>query len=171
MRIHGLAKTLGVILSAGTLGGCSTVYVAHLRQEYNEKGRAYGIYYGEDEYPRAYPATRLSTTVVIPSMIPCWDGMLSSARFWFGPINIPLSIADFAVSVVSDTVMFPYDIYKACNREEDKMEKGTDSKTVKDRVVEALEEGSIGMTDHPVLPLVGSENVQIPPDEENTVGL
>ena len=50
---------------------------------------------------------------------------------------------------------------------------GTDGKCAKDTLVEALEgdgdESIIGMTNHPVLPLVGSENVPISAEEEKDV--
>ena len=44
------------------------------------------------------------------------------------------------------------------------------SKCIKDSLVSALEEErSIGMTNHPVLPLVGSENVPVSAEEEKDV--
>lgn len=49
-------------------------------------------------------------------------------------------------------------------------DRAKESKGTKDSLVEALEEEqSIGMTNHPVLPLVGSENVPISPEEEKVV--
>ncbi len=45
------------------------------------------------------------------------------------------------------------------------------SKNARDSLVEALEEEQsiIGMTNHPVLPLVGSENVPISAEEEKII--
>ncbi|MBO6031750.1 MAG: hypothetical protein J6Q22_09775 [Prevotella sp.] len=40
---------------------------------------------------------------------------------------------------------------------------------IRDSLVNALEEDSIGMTNNPVLPLVGSENVPITEKEEQDV--
>ena len=47
--------------------------------------------------------------------------------------------------------------------------KEASAKCTKDSLVSALEDNSIGMTDHPVLPLVGSENVPITEKEEEDV--
>lgn len=48
-------------------------------------------------------------------------------------------------------------------------DKEVSAKCAKDSLVSALEDNSIGMTDHPVLPLVGSENVPITEKEEEDV--
>ena len=43
------------------------------------------------------------------------------------------------------------------------------SKCTKDSLVSALEDDSVGMTNQPVMPLVGSENVPITKEEDKNV--
>lgn len=50
-----------------------------------------------------------------------------------------------------------------------KVKKIRDDKSIRDSLVEELETNSMGMTDQPVLPLVGSENVPISEEEEKDV--
>ena len=43
------------------------------------------------------------------------------------------------------------------------------SSVTKDSLLSALEDDSVGMTNHPVMPLVGSENVPITKEEDKNV--
>lgn len=104
------------------LCGCATSYVAHLRHEFLNEGKTYGVYYGEDEYPCLYPATRISAMVEVPTW--WWFSKTDIGRgyeAWLWPLGAPLSIVDVFVSVLSDTVMLPYD-YKVL--EDNKASKG-----------------------------------------------
>lgn len=49
------------------------------------------------------------------------------------------------------------------------MQANQEEKTIRDSLVDALEDDRAGMTDQPVLPLVGSENVSINKEEERDI--
>ena len=97
--------------------GCATCYVAHLRKEYRESGVSEGVYYGRKEYPSSYPATRIALLVEVPTW--WWPSETEIGRgyeAWLWPIGAPMSLVDVLCSVVSDTVMLPYDFIKARER-------------------------------------------------------
>lgn len=92
------------------ISGCATAYVAHLRSEYSSDGKAYGVYYGDEEYPCLYPATRIAAAVEVPTW--WWPTKTSSGsgyESWLWPFGAILSVADVPCSVVTDTIMLPYD--------------------------------------------------------------
>lgn len=103
--------TLAAIIGALTLiSGCATAYVSHLRSEFLEDGASYGIYYGDEEYPCIYPATRIAMLIEVPTW--WWWSNTSLGRdyeIWLWPLGAPLSIVDVGVSMVTDTIMLPYD--------------------------------------------------------------
>lgn len=90
--------------------GCSTAYVSLLRSEFSKEGTSNGVYYGTNEYPCVYPATRISMFIEVPT----WWCVSSTSlgrdyKKWLWPIGAPLSIVDVGVSIVTDTIMLPYD--------------------------------------------------------------
>ena len=93
------------------VSGCSTCYVAALRYEYNERGYVDGVYYGRDEYPTVFPATRIAAAVEIPHW---WSsgrvGIARNYQLMFWPFGAALSLADVPISMVTDTCMLPYDL-------------------------------------------------------------
>lgn len=104
---------LATVLSLLLIGGCSTAYVANLRSEYSDTDEIYGVYYGDEEYPCIYPATRIAVLVEVPAW--WWPSETSLGRgyeAWLWPIGAPLSIVDIACSIVTDTIMLPYDCHK-----------------------------------------------------------
>lgn len=112
---------IGMLVSAG---GCATSYVAHLRHEYSHEGKSYGVYYGDEEYPCLYPATRIAVLVEVPTW--WWFSKTDIGRgyeAWLWPLGAPISIVDVFVSVLSDTVMLPYD-YKVSEDNKANKEKG-----------------------------------------------
>ena len=44
-----------------------------------------------------------------------------------------------------------------------------EEKTIRDSLAEALEDDGIGMTNQPVIPLVGSKNVSVSKEEEKDI--
>lgn len=93
-----------------TFGGCATAYVANLRSEFAAEGKAYGVYYGDEEYPCLYPATRIAAAVEVPTW--WWPSKTSIGRgykSWLWPLGAILSVVDVPCSVVTDTIMLPYD--------------------------------------------------------------
>lgn len=98
------------------LSGCATCYVAVLRSEYSEKGYVDGAYRGRDEYPDLYPATKIATTVEVPSW--WWPSNIRIARNYqllLWPLGAVMSVVDVPISIVSDTCMLPYDMVKVSN--------------------------------------------------------
>ena len=97
-------------------GGCATSYVAMLRGEYSDNGKVCGVYYGNEEYPCLYPATRISLFVEIPTWW-CPSGTEIGRGYvtWLWPIGAPLSVVDAVCSITTDTIMLPYDCH-ATNR-------------------------------------------------------
>lgn len=95
------------------LAGCATAYVAQLRSEYSSDWKVYGVYYGDEEYPCLYPATRIAAAVEVPTW--WWPSKTSIGRgyeAWIWPIGAILSVADVPCSFVTDTIMLPYDYRK-----------------------------------------------------------
>ena len=116
-------KMLAVIVAYCSyllIGGCATAYVSNLRQEYSANGEAFGVYYGEDEYPRLYPATRIAVFVELPTW--WWPSDTEIGRgyeAWLWPIGAPLSIVDVFCSIATDTIMLPYDYSKVKGKDAD----------------------------------------------------
>lgn len=99
--------------------GCATAYMIEIRGEYASCGKAEGIYHGEEEYPRAYPATFICATEEIPAW--WWASGNSLEReykyaFWI--LGAPLSLIDLPISVITDTAMLPYDIKQIKEKKE-----------------------------------------------------
>jgi len=92
--------------------GCATGYVASLRSEYADEGIAHGVYYGKDEYPCVYPATRIAVLVEVPTWwYPSNTEIGKGYEAWLWPIGAPLSIVDVVCSIATDTIMLPYDYH------------------------------------------------------------
>jgi uncharacterized protein YceK len=85
--------------------------VAVLRSEYSDNGKIHGIYFGEEEYPAIYPATKIAVKVEMPRW---WlPGMLRQQeeyRLLLWPFGMVLSTADIPLSIATDTIMLPYDL-------------------------------------------------------------
>lgn len=102
--------SIAIIFALSLIGGCATAYVANLRSEYSDKGVVDGVYYGEDEYPCIYPATKISLLVEVPTW--WWPSETEIGRgyeAWLWPIGAPLSLIDVVCSISTDTIMLPYD--------------------------------------------------------------
>ena len=96
--------------------GCATAYVSKLRCEYADDGRVDGVFFGELEYPCIFPATRIATTVEIPTWwCPSETRVGRLYEAWLWPIGAPLSLVDVVCSIVSDAIILPYDY---CNVED-----------------------------------------------------
>lgn len=96
-----------------SLCGCSTCYVASLRSEFNDSGNAAGLYFGENEYPSLFLATKVSLCVEIPTW--WWPSNTRIGREYqlaLWPIGAILSVVDLPISIVTDIVMLPYDWWK-----------------------------------------------------------
>lgn len=98
---------------ATLLSGCASLYMAEMRGDYNDDGKTVGLYGIADRYPSVYCATKIAVLVEIPTW--WWPGDMELVRkyqVWLWPFGAVLSIADVPMSLVSDTVMLPYDLYK-----------------------------------------------------------
>ena len=95
------------------LNGCSTLYVMNKRQEWKDKRENTSIYGDGDVYPALYRATYITYAEEIPTWWWPFNKTDPSksyiASFWL--IGAPLSIVDLPISMVSDTLMLPYDAY------------------------------------------------------------
>ena len=112
MKQNGTIWTLAIVIGIICLlvGGCATGYIAGLRHEFAKDGVAKGVYFDEKEYPSVYPATRIAVFVEIPTWWwPRKTELEKGYASWLWPIGAPLSIVDVVCSIVSDTVMLPYD--------------------------------------------------------------
>lgn len=101
------------------LCGCSTCYVASLRSEFNDSGHCIGLYYGINEYPSVFLSTRVSLCIEIPAW--WWPSNTRIGREYqlaLWPIGAILSVADLPISVLTDTIMLPYDLWKVYRVEE-----------------------------------------------------
>ena len=169
--------------------GCSTCYVSILRSEYHEDGKALGIYNGYDEYPSLYPATKVTTTIEIPSW--WWPSKMRIVRSYqigLWPVGVVFSLVDLPVSIATDTFMFPYDLTNTIKNDEKKGQGKTMKEddnywakisrnpkpSTKKFILDALcaetpSESIEGRPNTPTLPLVGSENVSISREEEKII--
>lgn len=88
------------------LSGCATGYATIIRDEYNEQGYVRGVYYGEEEYPAVFPATKIATMIEVPR----WWGIGSIEKnFVIWPIGATFALLDVPVSILTDVAMLPYD--------------------------------------------------------------
>ena len=93
------------------VSGCATAYISLLRGEYAATGMADGIYYGHEEYPRIYPASFIAVTEEIPAW--WWvskNDLERDYKYLFWIFGAPFSLVDLPISIVSDTIMLPYDL-------------------------------------------------------------
>lgn len=153
---------LGLVVLCSS--GCSTCYVGLLRSEYNAEGKATGLYFGEGEYPSRYLATRVSATIEVPYW--WWIGEGEGIDWYkvvLWPIGAPFALIDVPLSIVSDTIMLPYDVlreegYRSMNKASEEEER-TKKAVIDALEAESEEERSLGRPASPALPLVGSMNV------------
>ena len=111
--VEEIAIAVYVAAESMMASGCATGYAVSLRNEFSDEGKVHGVYFGEKEYPCIYPATKIAVRVEIPTW--WWVSKTEIGRgyeVWLWPLGAPLSLADVALSVVTDTVMFPYDLSK-----------------------------------------------------------
>lgn len=98
--------------------GCATLYVADSRSEYNDQGNVIGIFAGDREYPRVYPATYIATMVEIPTWwSPRHLQLERKYQLYLWPLGAPLSVVDVGISLTTDTIMLPYDAYKVLTKQ------------------------------------------------------
>ena len=102
--------------------GCATAYVNELRHEYRETGRSVGVYGKNDRYPSVYHATWVSACVEVPTWCsPFRERSKMEKDYWkrLCVFGIPMSLVDVPLSIVTDTVMCPYDGFNVLTKNED----------------------------------------------------
>lgn len=115
-------KLKSLLLAIGSLmiGGCSSIYMAKVRDEWSETKTCAG-WYADDEYPSVYGATKVA---ICEELCTWWNinsyyvGNLSF--FYLYPLGMIGSLCDIPISIVTDTVMLPYDIYMITSKPEEK---------------------------------------------------
>lgn len=116
-----------VVLGIGLflLGGCATGYAMAMRSEHNETGKYCELYNWIDEYPSCFPATKMATMVEVPTWIvrSVYDDVGWTTPVMF-PLGLVFTVADIGISLCTDIVMLPYDLYKVITEEEKKTKKG-----------------------------------------------
>jgi uncharacterized protein YceK len=109
-----------LLLALLICGGCATGYVHNKRTEWNSTHRNTSVYGDFDRYPAVYRATCIAAAVEIPTWWwPPKHDYTGSYHYVFCIFGMPLSLIDLPISVVTDTLMFPYDLYKTLTKEDE----------------------------------------------------
>ena len=115
-----LASILGFMFLMFLCQGCSTTYAMDTRKEWRETGTNVPLYGFADSYPSVYPATLINTTVSIPLWF--WpfdtDGFELEYLLCLWPVGAALTLIDLPISIVSDTIMLPHDVYHVVKGEQ-----------------------------------------------------
>lgn len=116
--VKGRIPAFLLVMSLIPLLGCATAYVATLRSEYATNGRIHGVHKGDSEYPTLYPATQIAATVEVPSWwLPSDIEIGTEYKLYLWPIGAVGSLVDVPISIVTDTIMLPYDAYQIPSKE------------------------------------------------------